>query len=174
MTERTERFWMAAQPAQLSVGDIIRANKSNVTIGHWETGTIPRAKFPLTRNKLSLGRGWKWRTVTFSALENEFIVLVAISCEKESYRATLAMKFGKTLKVVCCHELHTDHRNWHCHLVRGNIHDTFPGVLRDKNLMSVWPSFQRSGCTVPFDVSEDSALTIAAARYRFAKGGGFL
>lgn len=161
-------------PAPLSVGEIIRANKSDVKTGPWETGSIPRAKFPLTRSKLSLGRGWKWRTVTFSALGQEFVVLVAISEEKESYRATLAMKFGKTLKVLCFHELHTDHWNWHCHLIRGNVHDTFPGVLRDKNLMSVWPSFSKNECTVPFDVTEESALTLAAARYRFAKGGGFL
>lgn len=72
------------------------------------------------------------------------------------------------------HELHTDHWNWHCHLIRGNVHDTFPGVLRDRYLMSVWPSFSKNECTVPFDVTEDSALTIAAARYKFVKGGGFL
>ena len=158
----------------ISVADIIRASKSDVKIGDWDDGAVPKAKFPLTRNKLSLGRGWKWRVVTFSALGENFVVLVAISQEKESYRATLAMKTGKTLKVVCFHELHTDHWNWHCHLIRGNVHDTFPGVLRDKNLMVAWPSFTRGECTVPFDVTEDSALTVAAARYRFAQGGGFL
>ena len=161
-------------PNHLSVGDVIRADKSDVKIGPWDEGAVPRAKFPLTRNKLSLGRGWKWRIVTFSALGHDFVVLIAMSEEKESYRATLAMKFEKTLKVVCFHELHTDHWNWHCHLIRGNVHDTFPGVLRDKNLMSVWPTFSKSECTVPFDVDEGSALTLAAARYRFAKGGGFL
>lgn len=158
----------------LSVADIIRADKQDVKIGDWETGSISKAKFPLTRNKLSLGRGWKWRVVTFNALKERFVVLVAISEEKEAYRATLAMRSGKTLKVICFHELHTDHWNWHCHLIRGNVHDTFAGVLRDKNLMSVWPSFTRDECTVPFDVTEKSALTIAAARFRFAQGGGFL
>ena len=162
------------KPAPLSVADIIRADKSDVKTGSWETGSIARAKFPLTRSKLSLGRGWKWRIVTFSALGQSFIVLVAISEEKESYRATLAMKSGKTLKVICFHELHTDHWDWHCHLIRGNVHDTFPGVLRDKNLMTAWPTFSQRECTVPFNVTEDSALTFAAARFRFTKGGGFL
>lgn len=142
--------------------------------GSWETGPIPKAKFPLTRSKLSLGRGWKWRIVTFAALGEHFVVLVAISEEKESYRATLAMKAGKTLKVVCSHELHTDHWNWHCHVVRSNVHKTFPGVSRDRNLMTAWPTFSRRECTVPFDVTEDSALTVAAERYRFAQEGGFL
>lgn len=158
----------------LSVADIIRADKQDVKIGEWETGSISKAKFPLTRSKLSLGRGWEWRVVTFNALQERFVVLVAISEEKESYRATLAMRSGKTLKVLCFHELHTDHWNWHCHLIRGNVHETFAGVLRDKNLMSAWPSFTRNECTVPFDVTKESALTIAAARFRFAQGGGFL
>jgi len=161
-------------PVPISVADIIRSTKQDVKVGSWETGPIPKARFPLIRGKLSLGRGWKWRTVTFSALGQQFVVLVAISSEKESYRATLAMHAGKTLKVVCFHELHTDHWNWHCHVIRGNVHETFPGVLRDKNLMSAWPMFSQSECTVPFDVTEDSALTVAAARYRFAQGGGFL
>ncbi|PHQ97030.1 MAG: hypothetical protein COB40_05965, partial [Marinosulfonomonas sp.] len=88
--------------------------------------------------------------------------------------AMLAMKSEKALKILCFHELHTDHWNWHCHLIRGNVHETFPGVLRDKNLMSAWPTFSKSECTVPFDVTEESALTVAAARFRFAQGGGFL
>ena len=162
------------EPQPFTVADIVRAPKLGVKLGGWETGAVPHARFPLTRNKLSLGRGWKWRNVTFAALGQEFIVLVAISEEKEYYRATLAMKAGKTLKVLCSHELHTDHWNWHCHLIRGSVHDTFPGALRDKNLMSAWPTFSQRECTVPFDVTEESALTIAAARFRFAEGGGFL
>lgn len=163
---------VAAKP--LSVSEIIRADKQDIKIGDWEAGSIAKAKFPLLRSKLSLGRGWKWRVVTFKALGEEFVVLVALSSEKESYRATLAMKSDRTLKVLCFHELHTDHFNWHCHLIRGNVHETFPGVLRDKNLMSAWPTFSHGECTVPFGVTEDNALTIAAARYRFTQGGGFL
>lgn len=165
---------MTAPNQHLTVADVIRATKDNVECGKWEAGPIPKAKFPIARGKLSLGRGWKWRTVTFKAVGEDFVVLIAISEEKESYRATLAMKSDKTLKVICFHELHTDHWNWHCHLIRGNVHDTFPGVLRDRNLMFAWPTFSQRECVVPFDVTEDSALTLAAARYRFAQGGGFL
>lgn len=160
--------------SDLTVADIIRASKTEVKLGEWKDGPIPKATFPLTRNKLHLGRGWRWRVVTFDACGEAFLVLIAISVEKEYYRATLAMRSGKTLKVLCFHELHTDHWNWHCHLIRGNVHDTFPGVLRDKNLMSAWPTFTKSECTVDFDVTEGSALSLAAARFRFAKEGGFL
>jgi hypothetical protein len=165
---------MMASAPPISVASIIRAQKLDVRVGAWEVGSVPKAKFPLIKNKLSLGRGWKWRIVTFSALSEQFVVLVALSEEKESYRAVLAMKSEKSLKVLCFHELHTDHWNWHCHFIRGNVHDTYAGVLRDKNLMTAWPKFSTSKCTVPFEVTEDSALTIAAARYKFAEVGGLL
>lgn len=165
---------MISDRSPLTVAAIIRADKLDVKCSEWESGAIQKAKFPLARSRLSLGRGWKWRIVTFSALGESFVILVAISEEKESYRATLAMKSDKTLKVICFHELHTDHFNWHCHLIRGNVHNTFPGVLRDGNLTVAWPTFSQRECNVPFNVTESSALTLAAARYRFAQGGGFL
>lgn len=163
-----------APHSPLLVSDVIRAPKQDVKAGPWEQGPVPRAKFPLVRNKLPLGRGWRWRIVTFSALGERFLVLVALCAEKEKYRAILALHAGKSLKVLCHHELHTDHWNWHCHVVRGDIHETYPGVLRDKNAMFAWPSFSRPECTVEFRVTEDNALTIAANRFRFKRGGTFL
>jgi len=163
-----------ASASPLLVSNVIRAPKQDVRITDWEQGPVPRAKFPLLRSKLPLGRGWRWRTVRFRALGEEFVVLVALSREKESYRAVLAMVYGNTLKVLCHHELHTDHWNWHCHVVRGDIHKTHPGVLRDKCSMSAWPIFSTDECSVSFDVTEENALTIAAERYRFTRSGGFL
>ncbi|MEO9781726.1 MAG: hypothetical protein ABJH07_27180 [Sedimentitalea sp.] len=158
----------------ITVSDIIRGPKQDVKCGEWAEGTVPHAQFPLGRGKRSLGRGWKWRSVKFSCLGQDFFVLVALNVEKEYYRATLGMKDGKSLKVVCCHELHTDHLNWHCHVVRGNVHETFPGVSRDKNLMIAWPVFTKMECTVTFNVTEKNALSIAAARFGFAEGGALL
>jgi len=163
-----------ADAAPVSLAEVIRAPKQDVKCGDWTEGAIPRAHFPLIRSKLSLGRGWRWRIAKFSALGQQFYVLVALNMEKEYYRATLGMKEGNTLKVICCHELHTDHWNWHCHLIRGNVHETFPGVLRDKNRMIAWPMFSQSECTVQFKITEESALSVAAARFRFAEGGGLL
>lgn len=161
-------------PTAISLSEVIRAPKQDVTYGGWAEGPVARAQFPLVRSKLSMGRGWKWRIVRFSALRQDFYVLIALNLEKEYYRATLGMKDGNTLKIICCHELHTDHWNWHCHLIRGNVHETFPGVLRDRNNMIAWPTFTQRECTVPFNVTEESALSIAAARFGFTQGGGLL
>ena len=158
----------------ITLSQIIRAPKQDVQFGDWKSGAIPKAQFPLTRSKLSLGRGWKWRVVTFNAVGQSFVCLVALSTEKESYRAMLGLKDGQTLKVICHHELHTDHWNWHCHMIYGNVLETFSGVLRDKNRMKPWPSFNKDECTVPFEVSKESALSIAAARFRFQDSDGFL
>lgn len=159
----------------LSVADVIRAPKRNVQISaKWEVGGVPNSRFPLRGSKLHLGRGWQWRTVTFEALGHIFYVLVAVSLEKESYRAILALKDGSRLKVLCHHELHTDHWNWHCHLIKGNVLDAFSGVLRDRDRMKAWPTFANEECAVGFNVTLDNAISVAAQRYRFADGGGFI
>ena len=158
----------------MELQEIIRAPKQNVKWGDWKSGPVPKAQFPLIRSKLPLGRGWEWRVVTFKACGHEFYVLVALSVEKESFRSILALKFETTLKVLCHHELHTDHWNWHCHLIRGNVHETFAGVLRDRDRMIAWSSFTDAACSIPFDVTKENALSIAAARFRFQADGGFL
>ncbi len=40
--------------------------------------------------------------------------------------------------------------------------------------MIAWPSFTKSECTVAFDVTEDNALSLAAARFGFMRKGGLL
>ena len=153
----------------ITVADVIRAKKKNVEIGNWEKGAVPRARFPLKRKKLHLGPGWKWRIATFSAFGEEFYVLIMLNSEKEIYRSILAMKSGNILRVLCSHELHTSHFNWHCHFVRGNIYDVHPGVLQDRDRTVRWPNFSSSECTQEFNITEREALAIAVRRYRFEK-----
>jgi hypothetical protein len=83
----------------------------------------------------------------------------------------LAVEDGRQLKVLCHHELHTSHWNWHCHFHGGRIDDVMPGVLRDNDTFRAWPKFERTECTVPFTVTKESAVTVAASRYRFKAQG---
>ncbi|PBB32752.1 hypothetical protein [Mesorhizobium sp. WSM3882] len=151
--------------------DVIRAQKSNVSIGAWQEGKIPPSAWPLTTSSLHLGRGYSWRIVKFDALGKKFRVLIAFSAEKETYRAVLAVEEPKHLKVVCHHELHTDHWNWHCHFSAGPIEEIFAGVWRDKDTFRAWPRFRINECSVAFDVTKESALSVAARRYRFEAQG---
>tara|TARA_R110002110_G_scaffold3305_4_gene16859 strand:- start:3591 stop:4073 length:483 start_codon:yes stop_codon:yes gene_type:complete len=160
----------------MDLRQIIRAEKQDVTITKaWETGPVPRAKFPLLKGKVKFGKGWEWRVASFFALGNEFVVLIALCVEKSYYRCDLALKCEDgALKVLCCHELHMEHKGWHCHLVRGDVRETYPGVMRDKDRMRSWPSRGTLSPDTPFPITKSNAVTLAAARYRFEAGGDLL
>ena len=158
----------------MKVADVIRAAKTNVDVGGWKSGKIPNAQFPLARSSLHLGRGWEWRIVTFDALSTSFRVLICISLEKESYRAVLALDDGPMLRVLCHHELHTTHWNWHCHFYDGEATDVHPGVLRDRDRFRAWPYFKDDQNSTGFTITKEAALTVAANRYRFEAQGALL
>lgn len=143
-------------------------------IGGWQSGAIPKGQFPLARYKLELGRGWEWRLVTFEALDQKFILLIKLNLEKEQYQAILVMEDGTSLKVICHHDLHTSHFNWHCHFIDGDVHETHAGVLRDKERMRRWPAFRSSECTTPFIPNKQNALSLAAIRFGFNGNGDLL
>ena len=151
--------------------DVIRSAKKNVKIHGWSSGKIPASAFPVIRNgRLQAGKEWSWRLVEFDATSHHFRVLIRLNTAKSIYAAILAMDSAKGLLVISHHELHISHRGWHCHLVQKEIDAIFPGVLRDRDLMSVYPSISKA-VSVPFIVDRQSALTIAAERYRFAAQG---
>lgn len=157
------------------LADIVKAEKHELQIGGWQSGPVPNASFPLRgTGKLSLGTGYEWRVVKFIALGSEFVLLLKLSREKETYAAILGLRDEKKLKVICHHELHTSHRGWHCHMVSGNVLDTFTGVLRDKNAMKVRIGLSDRATSSGFEVTKDNALSIAAARFRFAYKGSLI
>lgn len=151
--------------------DVIRADKVNVSVGGWQEGKITQTAWPLTSASMHLGRGYSWRVVKFDALGKKFRVFIAISPEKETYRAVLALEEARQLRVLCHHELHTDHWNWHCHFSTGPIDEIFAGVWRDKATFRAWPRFRINECSVPFNITKESALSVAARRYRFEAQG---
>ncbi|UQV18256.1 hypothetical protein MU852_16225 [Brevundimonas albigilva] len=155
----------------LTLVDIIRAPKSNVQIGPWKSGKVPNAALPLGR-ALKYGPSWDWRLVEFDALGEHYRVLILLSEETERFSAVLALDHQKGCLVLCHHELHTSHKLWHCHLIKGNVWETFPNVLRDKNRMVGWPKSGGKRWSEDFPVTKANALSIAAKRYRFEEQGG--
>lgn len=147
--------------------DIIRAEKSGLELGKWQEGTIPSKKWPVSRRGRALGRGWCWRIVQFEALHEEFSVLVALSEEKENYRAALGWFANDGFRVLCHHELHTSHFGWHCHFYNGSAEDIEPKKARDSETFKRWPIFSDDTCRVGFTLDKKSALTKAAERFRF-------
>lgn len=151
----------------MKVVDIIRATKTNVQVTNWENGTIPPKKYPLARRGRSLGRGWRWRLVDFTALDQKFTLLVALSEEKEAYRCALSWHAKDGFRVLCHHELHTSHYGWHCHFFNGDVNKIEPRKSRDQDTFKRWPSFSSDECHEAFIINYQNALEYASIRFRF-------
>ncbi|WP_147395084.1 hypothetical protein [Azospirillum cavernae] len=164
------------EAGSMDLVDVIRAEKRNVKVQEWKEGKVPKGQFPLSKSKAGVvvGRGWEWRIVTFEALNERFRVLIKLNLERQYYAAVLGLEKGQDTIVLCHHELHVSHRNWHCHYIRGNVTTALPGVLRDMDRMSGWPRSSDTPCSVEFKVTKGNAVSIAAARFQFQAQGGLL
>lgn len=163
----------------MDIKSIIRSEKSNVQTSEWKNGPISASTFPLSgrsRRKLYSGTEWEWRTITFSALEKDFVVLVRLNEMKEYFSSILAMHDDEKLKVICHHELHTSHKDWHCHFVRSNVDKIHPGVLRDSERMRCYPSYiENDECTLKiFPVNKSNALEHALRTFKIDSCGGLI
>lgn len=168
--------WAVVGVGSMELVDVIRAEKRNVKVQDWNAGKVPKGQFPLSKCKAGIvsGRGWEWRIVTFEALSERFRVLIKLSLERQYYSAILGLEKGSDLIILCHHELHVSHRNWHCHYIGGNVTTAHPGVLRDRDRMSAWPRMSDAPCTVDFAITKANALAMAAERFRFQAQGGLL
>lgn len=158
-----------------TVADIIRAPKSGLDYGKWQTGKLPTSLFPIQRAKrLSMGPSWSWRLVQFTALGYPCRVLIRVNVEKSYYTAMLGLQDGSMFRVVCHHDFHLGDKNWHCHFSRGDVRDTFPHVLRDHERYRVYEAEPSKAEQAEFNVTLKNALTVAAERYRFGNEGRLL
>lgn len=159
----------------MRIFDIIRAPKQNVKSHKWNEGKVPRTSFPLKSvSRIPAGNEWAWRLIEFDALDKHFRVLIRLNEGKEYYQAILGMDDPRGLIVICHHELHTSHRDWHCHVSAGEVDSIFPGVLRDNSSMKVWPHSENGECSIKFTVRRPDAVTLAARRFGFVERGELL
>ncbi len=148
--------------------DIIEAEKVVISYGQWNYGTIPKASFPLRKKKMQQSRDWAWRVVEFEALGQNFIVLIRINEQIQEYYAYLCHMRDDGMAVICSHDLHVSHKNWHCHFIQGDVTRLETGYLRDRDNMIYYPSGgSEVECTASFDVTISNALHCAAKRFRF-------
>lgn len=148
--------------------EIIEAEKVVSSYGVWKVGTIPRASFPLRKKKMQQSHGWHWRVVEFDALGQRFIVLIRVNEQIQEYYAYLSHMREDGMAVICSHDLHVSHKNWHCHFIQGDVTRIETGYLRDRDHMVYYPSGgSEVECTKNFDVNLSNALLVAAKRFRF-------
>lgn len=150
----------------MKLKDVIRLEKTVVSYGRWGKGEIDRSSWPLRRKKLKFSSDWQWRVVSLRSAQKELRVLLHLNLQLEEFRATLGEIREETIAVLCCHELHTSHGNWHCHVATGDIEKVRSGVTRDYDTFRRWPNYEGE-CTLEFDVTSQSALRIASDLYQF-------
>ncbi|MBE1289559.1 MAG: hypothetical protein GJ679_06080 [Rhodobacteraceae bacterium] len=148
--------------------EIIEADKKVTSYGTWERGTIPRASFPLRKKKMQQSQEWYWRIIEFKALDNDFIILIRVNERIQEYYAYLGHKRDDGMAVLCSHDLHVSHKNWHCHFIKGDVTRVETGYLRDREHMIYHPSGGvEIECTTAFTINLSNAVKHAAVRFRF-------
>jgi len=150
----------------MKLKDVIRLEKTVREYGKWSSGEIDRVAWPLKKKKLKFSPDWQWRVIVLDTDVGEFRVLLRLNVLLEQFYAVLAALSRDTVVVICSHDLHTSHSNWHCHVATTDIEKVLPGVWRDSDSFRFWPSYT-GVCSEQFEVTAESAMTIATRLYRF-------
>jgi len=156
----------------VNLKEVIRSPKTNVKIGEWHIGHVPRSKFPMSRARTKsyrFGPDWKWRLVTFEVAGNLCRILLLLNESKEIYRARLAVEMEGDMLVLCEHEYHATEAGWHCHLTLEPISSAPVGAARYGK--TKWP---RHPSRMDFGVTKENALSVAAKRFCFEARGDLL
>jgi len=156
----------------MNVADIVRALKTDIVVGEWRSGHIPRTTFPLSLARpknYKFGPEYKWRLVTFDCLRNSFRLLIILNEGKLIYRAILGMEVGQDLTVISHYEFHASEPGWHCHVTFRDV-DTLPQGVNRSHLRR-WPKPSVTPSRLEFGVKDSTALGIALARFRIAAIG---
>ena len=85
--------------------EIVRASKTDIQVGAWRQGIVPKAEFPIAKGAFGLGRSYQWCVIKFQALGLQFRVLVVLNAPKQKYQAMLGVMADGLLRVLCSHEL---------------------------------------------------------------------
>lgn len=152
---------------------IIKAEKSNFDWGKWHAGHIQRSSFPLSKVKeksYKLGKEYKWRVVRFTAHSKRIRVLIVLNEEKQIYRARLGVERDGDMVVLCDHEFHASEPGWHCHYTLQHIDSVTEGAVREGKRKR--PS--DTDAAAAFNVTEASAVAVAAKRYGFEPKGDLI
>jgi hypothetical protein len=156
----------------VNLKDFIRAEKTNVDLGKWLKGHIPRSAFPMSLLKeknYKFGPDYSWRLIKFVALERKCRVLIWYNEGKQIFRSRFGVEANNDMIVLCEFEYHAGEPGWHCHVTANDISQIVPGQARgDKKK---WP---RSPSRQEFHATKDSAVSIVAERYNFSAQGDLL
>ena len=158
-----------------TLAEFIRAEKSDIDEGHWQSGHVTPSAFPLSKAKkkhLKFGPEYKWRLVKFTCLGFRCRILILFNDKKQICRSTFGVEQEIDLVILCNHEYHADHPGWHCHLAVGPHEKVAPGIIRTGQRR--WPQSKARHARTEYGITQASALSHVAARYRFQAQGSLM
>jgi len=118
--------------ACVDVRKILRSKKRITKSGQWESGTMPRTAFPLSKsgNKAYRLGNRRWRVVNFDACEFNCRLLINYNAQLSQYQAILGVEARGDMKVLAFLEFHPTHKPWHAHVCCDDISSVSPGIKR--------------------------------------------
>jgi hypothetical protein len=156
----------------MNLKTVIRSAKTNVDVGKWSVGHIPRTAFPLSKLKekrYKFGSEYSWRLVKFECCRHKFRVLIILNVQKQILRARLGLESGNDMIVLSDFEFHASEPGWHCHVTLEQVARLAPGAARHEK--KKWP---KNSSKLVFGLDEAGALSAVANHYRFAAQGELL
>jgi hypothetical protein len=153
---------------------IVRAPKTDIKIGPWHSGKVPRKDFPIAKKAYGLGASFRWLVISFLALDVECRVLIIFNAAKEKYEAVLGAMDSEMLHVLCSYEYHAGEPGWHCHVACDEMARVPLGYMRGPWVRRI-PAAKRTHSRQDFGVrDETAALRFALDCYKIETQGTLL
>ena len=154
--------------------DVIRAPKTDIRVGEWRRGAVPKAEFPIAKASYSLGSSFEWCVIRFDALGQNCRVLVIFNPAKQIYEAILGICADSRMRILCSYEYHAGEPGWHVHASCGDASRVPLGFMRGPWVRRL-PRARRTHNRRDFEILDrDAAKRAAFDRYKIETKGSLL
>lgn len=157
--------------------DFYRAPKTDIQIGKWQSGKVPKGDFPMARSAYNLGSAFRWCVVTFKSLGCECRVLVIMNKAKQKYSSVFGVMGPNGLRILCTYEYHPSEPGWHAHATHDDADSLSRSYMRGPWIKRVPGPHDphRDGKFSRFKIGDETdALRFAIDRYRIRQKGTLL
>lgn len=154
--------------------EIVCAPKTDIDIGNWHSGKVPKADFPMARQAYGLGSSYRWCVISFGALGVECRVLVVFNLAKQKFEAILGAMTQGMLRILCSYEYHAGEPGWHCHAACQELTAVPFGYMRGPWVRRI-PGAKRTHSRQDFGIAnETEARRFALRCFRIEEQGPLL
>jgi hypothetical protein len=163
---KPRRQWLGVRLRQLVI-----APKSDIKIGAWKSGKVPRSEFAIGKSAYSLGSAYQWCIISFQCLDIDCRVLVLVNFSKQRYEAILGVLASEGVRVLCSYEYHATEPGWHCHAACDDVSKIPSRYMRGPWVRRI-PGARKTHVSLNFDVRDQaSAQRFAISCYRIESKG---